>query len=270
MALVANLNSYVTVAEADAYLANSVRAADAWGFLSTTDKERALASATRMLQRQTWLGDKATGLNNVATVALAAGGSGHAVGDILTISGGTGVSATAKVATLSGSAVATVTLLDGGLYSVNPTASGVATTSSGAGTGATLNLTFATQALAFPRSGLTDKEGETVSATTVPQAVKDATCELAYEVSQNSDLETSRSQDDNTKRLKAGSVELENFRPQLNQGRFPFPVTELISLFLAASSALAGPTASDAGVGTTSFQDEDGKPPYGLSASFDG
>lgn len=269
MALVANLNSYVTVAEADAYLANSVRAS-AWSFLGTSDREKALASATRMLQRQTWLGDKATGLNNVATVAVAAGGSGYAVGDILTVSGGTGTAARVKVATLSGSAVATVTFLDGGVYSVNPTMSGAATTSSGAGTGATLNLTFSAQALAFPRSGLTDREGETVDALSVPQVVKDATCELAYEISQDPSLETSRNQDDNTKRLKAGSVELENFRPQMNRGRFPFPVTELVGLFLAASTALSAPYAPDAGARESSFVDSDGNPPFQISEPFDG
>lgn len=56
------------------------------------------------------------------SAAVAAGGSGYAVGDILEIQGGTGrCPGKFKVATLSGSAVATVTLFEfGGSYTVAP------------------------------------------------------------------------------------------------------------------------------------------------------
>lgn len=50
----------------------------------------------------------------IATVSVTAGGSGYNVGDILTIAGGTGSGAIFTVATLSGTAVATVTITNGG------------------------------------------------------------------------------------------------------------------------------------------------------------
>ena len=67
--------------------------------------------------------------NRVATVAANAGGSGYVVGDVLEIQGGTETEkAKALVATLSGSAVATVTLFEtGGAYSVAPGLTGAAT-----------------------------------------------------------------------------------------------------------------------------------------------
>jgi hypothetical protein len=88
--------------------------------------------------------------NRIASAVVNAGGSGYAVGDILEIEGGTATQkAKAKVATLSGSAVATVTIQDGGgAYSVLPGATGATTNNdpgSGSGTGCTLDLT--TQAI---------------------------------------------------------------------------------------------------------------------------
>ena len=267
MALVVNLNTYVSVAEADAYLAFSVRASSAWSFLGASDKERALASATRLLERTTWLGDK-TGVTNVTAIAVAVGGTGYAVNDVVTVSNGTGLAASAKVATISGSAVATLTLLNVGLYTVAPAAVAEATTSSGAGTGCTVNLTFGLQALAFPRAGLVDREGDSVSSTIVPQEVKDAECELAYELSQDADLELARNADTNTRRLKAGSVEIEYFRSGIGLGRFPFVVQELLALFLAASIGLAPPSVFGTGE-DSSFVDEDGNAPFGVSRGYD-
>lgn len=84
--------------------------------------------------------------------APAAGGTGHVVGNILTLVGGTlapGGSATqVQVATLTGSAVATVSVLNAGQYSVPPS-SPVATTSNGPGTGATLTVAYNGNSLAY-------------------------------------------------------------------------------------------------------------------------
>jgi hypothetical protein len=113
--------------------------------------------------------------NRLASAAVAAGGSGYAVGDVLEIQGGTArEKAKVAVATLSGSAVATVTVFEtGGAYSsapgagsatvgvgpngfagndactLNPTmtgligTTGLSTTASASGTGLTVDITLA-------------------------------------------------------------------------------------------------------------------------------
>jgi hypothetical protein len=60
--------------------------------------------------------------NRLASATVSAGGSGYVVGDVLEVTGGTQrEKAKVQVATLSGSAVATVTVIDsGGAYSVAP------------------------------------------------------------------------------------------------------------------------------------------------------
>lgn len=88
------------------------------------------------------------------------GGSNYAVGDTITLTGGTAINqAVVTVATLTGTAVATVTVTYPGNYTVvpsNPVAQG---STSGLGSGCTLNLTFAAQ---FARSVVTDEAGNAV------------------------------------------------------------------------------------------------------------
>lgn len=91
--------------------------------------------------------DLANAVRNIATgnhtdsVAVSAAGTGYVVGDILTVSGGTSTwPTTLRVATLSGSGVATATVVNGGAYTVNPT--NPASTTGGTGSGATFNLTM--------------------------------------------------------------------------------------------------------------------------------
>jgi len=74
-------------------------------------------------------------LQLLATSTIAAAGSGYAIGDTITLVGGTSsVTATLTVATLSGSGVATFTVSNAGIYTVLPT-NPISTTSSGSGTG---------------------------------------------------------------------------------------------------------------------------------------
>jgi len=85
----------------------------------------------------------------VSAAAVAAGGTGYTVGDVLTVVGGTkSVAATVTVATISGGGgtgpVATVTVTLAGNYSAAP--ANPAATSGGTGNGAcTLNLTVITK-----------------------------------------------------------------------------------------------------------------------------
>jgi hypothetical protein len=71
----------------------------------------------------------------VAVPAVASGGANYAVNDQITLQNG----AVVKVATLSGSAVATITLISGGSFTANNTSAGGLTQQSttGSGTGAT-------------------------------------------------------------------------------------------------------------------------------------
>ena len=83
----------------------------------------------------------------VASATVASGGSGYAVGDVLQIVGGTAsTAARLTVATLSGSAVATVTVSTAGSYSVFPSPQPVSVTAiTGTGTSATFNIVPQTQ-----------------------------------------------------------------------------------------------------------------------------
>lgn len=80
---------------------------------------------------------------NAATSNAAVGGSNYAIGDTVTVAGGTYLSpAVLQVLTLSGSAIATVSVQIAGQYSVVPINPVAQATTSGAGSGATFNLTF--------------------------------------------------------------------------------------------------------------------------------
>lgn len=88
----------------------------------------------------------ATGRSLVSIDSVVAGGTGYAVGMIITLAGGTNtIPAQIEVLTLSGSAVATARIFNGGIYTADP-ADAVAqsgASSPAGGTGATFNLTFA-------------------------------------------------------------------------------------------------------------------------------
>lgn len=84
--------------------------------------------------------------NNVIAVAINAGGAGYAIGDILTVSGGTVVSsltATLEVTNVAAGVITGVRVFNCGAYSSNP-ANPVSVTGGG-GAAATFNLTFETQ-----------------------------------------------------------------------------------------------------------------------------
>lgn len=80
----------------------------------------------------------------VVSVTIPAGGSGYAVGNIITVLTGTGTAATFQVTVVTSGAVTTLVALNtGGAYTVLPTLSAVATTANPAGgTGLTLNLSM--------------------------------------------------------------------------------------------------------------------------------
>lgn len=108
------------------------------------------ATATAVLSSST--------VYTVSALAVNAGGTGYAVGDTETFTGGT-----ATVSTIGASgAVTGVTIKTATAQSTDPTATGVATTSSGAGTGLTLNVTAtASQESAGGVASITVSDGGT-------------------------------------------------------------------------------------------------------------
>lgn len=159
--LVKGTNTYVTQAEADAYLGDSFAWATNWGALTSDQKDQCLLSAFRLLEKQQWEGEPTAG-------------PAH-----------------------------------------------------------------------FPASGVTDCYGEAIDEATVPPDIEAAQIELAYAISQNSDLEAATNTDDNTKRLQAGSASIEFFNRDgsIATSRFPGNVMELIKCYLGSSSASLGPEA---------------------------
>lgn len=163
-------NSYATVAAADTYLDDSLRAGATWSALDDDTKSRSLITATRLLDKQCYIGAK----------------------------------------------------------------------------------TSTSQTLEWPRKNVTDADGNLVADSTVPVGVINGCIDLAYELSQDSSLETSKNTGSNDKRYRAGSVEIEYFRPGGVMGtdgitRFPVVVMEWIREYLCGY----GDKGTPASFGTT-------------------
>lgn len=77
------------------------------------------------------------------TASVASGGTGYVVDEYITLTGGTGTNTVLKVSSVSGGAVTGVTIAVGGNYSVTPTDPVSQGSTTGSGTGATFNMTFA-------------------------------------------------------------------------------------------------------------------------------
>lgn len=123
-----------------------------------------------------------------------------------------------------------------------------------------------TQTASFPRTGLTDRYGDAVSSSVVPQAVKDAQMELAIALLANAQVASQANASGNIRRLRAGSAEVEYFRPT-EAGRFPAPVMELLGPFLDNGASLIGEAGGFA-YGTdveSQFDEDDG---YDLNRGF--
>ena len=93
------------------------------------------------------------------------------------------------------------------------------------------------QAQAFPRTGLTDRDGNEVSSASVPTQVETATYELAAILIEDPDVRNETS-GTNVKRVKAGPAEAEFFRP-IRGTRFPRVVWELLVPFAAGGGTSA-------------------------------
>lgn len=120
------------------------------------------------------------------------------------------------------------------------------------------------QELDFPRTGLTYRDGTEVPSDAVPQEVTDSCCLLAASIVDGTAAGNAATVAAGTRRLKAGSAEIEYFRPIVGAGTPVFPryVMLLIGQWLSGSSpTYAGSDAS--GVDTLSrFRRGYGTRPY--------
>jgi hypothetical protein len=99
-------------------------------------------------------------------------------------------------------------------------------------------------AVDWPRTGVLDCAGLPVDDASVPVDIKSAQIELAYAITVDNTLVTKTTTADNTKRLKAGSAEIEFFNvdgsPDYTPGRFPSNVMELIRCYLGGPTTVGG------------------------------
>ncbi len=117
--------------------------------------------------------------------------------------------------------------------------------------------TSGVQALEFPRTGLVDKDGNDVGSVAVPLLVEEANYEMALAILEDATIVENANSGTNTKRVKAGSAEVEFFR-QTDGTKLPTIIQELIGLFLEGSgtSSDTGNLASGTGECST-FEDID-------------
>lgn len=155
MTITVGVDTYVTVVEADTFLAKSIRATS-WASLDNDTKEAALVSAAREMQTLPWIG----------------------------------------------------------------------------------TLTTPGQALSWPRSGVTDREGQAISSATVPQDIKNGQIEWAFVLASTPALEGAGSAafGSNDKSYRAGSVAIEFFRQTDSPGVSPSVVLRWIGHYLNLKS----------------------------------
>lgn len=266
--LTVGLNSYATLAEANSFLGDQLRAASKWEGTDDDTKTMALISAFRIFEKQTWNGDK-TEVDVVATAAVGAGGTGYVLNELLTISGGTfGAPAIVRASGVTAGVVTAVTLVDVGTYTAGSTPSSPAATTGGSGTGCTIALTFQDQVASHPRTGLVDNDGAALDDDTYADGLRYGQIELAFELTQNAALETSGGVGSNVKGVGAGSARVDFFRPTggaegEGSNRFPTTVWEWIrSLLSAGNATVSGGFVSGAEAEST-FIDHPGN--YGFS-----
>jgi hypothetical protein len=93
-----------------------------------------------------------TTVMEVLSAVATAGGTGYSVGDVLTVTYG-GQTATFTVATLSTTAVATVTPLNRGTFTATTTGAKTTTVAPAGGTGATLTITYRVKDITITEQG---------------------------------------------------------------------------------------------------------------------
>jgi hypothetical protein len=106
----------------------------------------------------------------------------------------------------------------------------------------TLTTISPSTGLKWPRTSVTDCDGDAVDEDAIPDGIIEASQLLAFYLLEGTITTTSNTTQDRTKRLKADTVEIEYFRldPDVAGGRFPTDILELIGCFLSSSTQIAG------------------------------
>lgn len=113
------------------------------------------------------------------------------------------------------------------------------------------------QALEFPRTGLSNKDGESVASDAVPTAVDEACYELVIYLLDDESITQNLSSGSNVKKVKAGSAEVEFFRGTDGiYPEFPTEVHNLIGWFLEGAGEISTPYAPGTDV-ESAFDDGD-------------
>lgn len=100
------------------------------------------------------------------------------------------------------------------------------------------SVTNDSQAMAWPRSGVYDRERRAIDSAVVPQAVKDAQCEVALALLKEDPADA---KDPDTRRVKAGSVEMEYYRSHTSQTALRGAALALLKPFLRDYSGASAP-----------------------------
>lgn len=112
------------------------------GQILRTEKVRFANSGNRRYLKFDFGADVVTYGKADASIGISAGGSGHAVGDIITMSSAGGSPCTIVVAQVSGGAVTIGSVLDKGSYTVLPTGTLTQVSTTGSGTGFAITALF--------------------------------------------------------------------------------------------------------------------------------
>lgn len=127
----------------------------------------------------------------------------------------------------------------------------------------------AAQPDAFPRTGLTYPDGSVVPDDEVPREVEEATCLLAGTITINAAASQSGSSATNTRRVKAGSAEVEFFRPTAGVPLQDETAWNLVRIFLSTGSASSGlGQVTYGGLAADSAFDSDNQAGFGLSHGY--
>lgn len=115
------------------------------------------------------------------------------------------------------------------------------------------------QPLAWPRSGVTDRDGEDVVDDAIPTFMEDGCAELAATLAEDAAVVTAGSTASNVKSVNAKGVAVEFFAPDSGT-RFPTVVQELVGFYLAAPASESGGVVGAIATGTchdSQFEDCD-------------
>lgn len=263
---------YAKVITANLFLQADARLNAIWSAATDDDKVRALITATRLVNRQSWRGTaNPSGIGlltfianplNAETVTIDAKTYTFQTtltdvdGNVLigvdvaaslanllaaiNLADGSGVAyaaATTLHPTVSAESVST-TILQVTSNTAGETALSIVTTEtlSGASWGAD---TLTQSILAWPRSNVTDATGVVVDSNAIPLQITQGVMTLAALIVENAGVAEASDTGSNIEQVRAGSVSVTFFRPTVGS-RFPQVVQELFGSFLSSANVGRG------------------------------